>query len=62
MERWSVDQDEMDKRSNRDLIAKLNMIGEGSPIHPNYPYDEGDVFEKGAHTWPDDKELPETYQ
>ncbi|WP_197275548.1 hypothetical protein [Bacillus sp. FJAT-22090] len=28
-----VDSEEMDMRQNLDLIASLNMIAEGSPVH-----------------------------
>lgn len=62
MERLPVDQEEMDKRLDLDFNAKLNMIGEGSPIFSTYPYDGDDLFERDKHTWQDDQELPETYQ
>lgn len=62
MERFPVDPDEMAKRSDEDFIAKLNMIGEGSPIFTTYPHDGDDLFERKAHAWKDSEELPETYQ
>lgn len=62
MERLPVEQDEMEKRADQDFIAKLNMIGEGSPIFSTYPHDGDDLFERDAHVAKDDRVLPETYQ
>ena len=54
MERLSVESSEMELRHNPDFIAKLKMIGEGSPIYDLY--DELDVKREESHVFDDDKD------
>ena len=60
MERLSVESSEMELRHNPDFIAKLKMIGEGSPIYDLY--DELDVKREEPHVFDDDKEIPNEIQ
>lgn len=57
-----VDSEEMQKRLDEDYHAMLEMIGEGSPVFESYPYDERDLFNREAHHWNENDELPEAYQ
>lgn len=55
MNRLPVDPEEMANRTDADVIASLNMLGEGAPIFDSYFYRE---LEKEL----EDPDLPETYQ
>jgi len=54
MERLSVESSEMELRRNKDFIAKLKMIGEGSPIYDSS--EELDVKREGSHVFDDGKD------
>ena len=54
MNRLPIDEEEMARRQDEDLIALLKMIGEGGPIF--------NPFEKADEEHVGEKNLPETYQ
>ena len=54
MERLSVESSEMELRRNEDFIAKLKMIGEGSPIYDSPK--ELDVKREESNVFDDDKD------
>ena len=55
MNRLSIDPEEMANRNDADVIASLNMLGEGAPVFDSYIQQE---YEKKR----DELDLPETYQ
>lgn len=54
MSRFPIDEEEMARRQDEDLIALLKMVGEGGPSF--YPFEKDDEDQVG------EKILPETYQ
>ncbi len=55
MNRLPIEPEEMAKRNDADVIASLNMLGEGAPVFDSY-------IHKEQENNPDELDLPEAYQ
>ena len=55
MEHLQIDSEEMAKRTNRDFIDSLKMVGEGAPVYDS-------IFEEVIEEVKVEKELPRDYQ